>query len=50
MTFDPYQRRWWGWWTCCGVGEMTVDVQALAIQQQNKVNTIPQNSNNSQRI
>lgn len=27
MIYDPLARQWWGWWTCCGLGELAVDTR-----------------------
>ena len=25
MLYDPLELQWWGWWTCCGQGELATD-------------------------
>lgn len=25
MFYNPLDLQWWGWWTCCGLGELSVD-------------------------
>ena len=25
MLYDPLELQWWGWWTCCGQGELAID-------------------------
>ena len=35
MFYDPVELQWWGWWTCCGMGELSVDTkeeEALCLQ------------------
>lgn len=27
MLYDPVERQWWGWWTCCGQGELAIDIR-----------------------
>lgn len=27
MLYDPLERQWWGWWTCCGQGELAIDIR-----------------------
>jgi hypothetical protein len=27
MLYDPVDRQWWGWWTCCGQGELAIDIR-----------------------
>lgn len=27
MIYDPLTRQWWGWWTCCGLGELAIDIR-----------------------
>ena len=37
MVYDPLAMQWWGWWTCCGMGELAVDAreeQALCAQRE----------------
>ena len=35
IFYNPIELQWWGWWTCCGLGELAVDIreeEALCIQ------------------
>ena len=27
MLYDPLELQWWGWWTCCGMGELALDIR-----------------------
>lgn len=27
MFYDPLELQWWGWWTCCGMGELAIDLR-----------------------
>lgn len=27
MLYDPLELQWWGWWTCCGQGELAIDIR-----------------------
>ena len=27
MFYNPVDLQWWGWWTCCGMGELSVDIK-----------------------
>jgi hypothetical protein len=29
VALDPFERLWWGWWTCCCVGEVRLSLAPI---------------------
>jgi hypothetical protein len=36
MFYDPLEKQWWGWWTCCGLGELALNMNKDGMREESE--------------